>query len=497
MARIVVLGAGICGLAAGLLLRRDDHDVTVLERDPGPAPVSAEDAWESWPRDGVIQFHQPHYLQSRGRIMLEDELPDVVAALEAAGGLRFDALGVMPPLITDRRPRDGDERFKTITARRPVLEAVLHRAAEAETGLDIRRGVCVRELVMTAYDGTQHVSGVRTNAGEELHADLVVDAMGRRSQLPGWLESGGARPVHEEVEDSGFIYYTRYFRARDGEMPEFRAPPITPLGTFSLLTLPADNHNWSVTVFTSAGDRPFKRLRERELWTALVAACPRHAQWLDGESTTDVLAMGGIVDRYRRFRVDHKPVATGVASVGDAWACTNPANARGMTLGLIHVQRLRDTIRGHLHDPLEFAEVWDTLTEAELAPWYRENVAEDRARIAEIEALRHGRQPALARGSLAGLLGAMRVAVLHDADAFRTQLATRSCLTRFEETFANPAFVEWIRELARDGERPTLVGPNRTQLLALLATGRVRSLGPRPRLGNVWAVFACSFVCRR
>ena len=36
--------------------------------------------------------------------------------------------------------------------------------------------------------------------------------------------------------------------------------------------------------------------------------------------------MGGmIVDRYRRFRVDDKPVATGFASVGDAWACTESA----------------------------------------------------------------------------------------------------------------------------------------------------------------------------
>ena len=138
------------------------------------------------------------------------------------------------------------------------------------------------------------------------------------------------------MEDSGFIYYTRYFRARNGKMPEFRAPPVTPLGTFSLLTLPADNHTWSVTVFTSAGDRPFKRLRARDSWTALVAACPRHAQWLDGEPTTDVVPMGGIVDRYRHFRVDDKPVATGIASVGDAWACTNPSNGRGMTLGLIH-----------------------------------------------------------------------------------------------------------------------------------------------------------------
>ena len=468
MTRIVVLGAGICGLAAGVLLHRDGHEVTVLERDPEPVPMSVEDAWQSWPRDGVTQFHQPHYLQSRGRIVLDDELSDVVTALDAAGALRFDMLRAMPPSIADRTPREGDERFKTVTARRPVLEQAFGRAAEAETGLAIRRGVRVRELVMTAYNGTAHVSGVRTDSGEELRADLLIDAMGRRSQLPRWLELAGAHPVHEEVEDSGFIYYTRYFRARNGKIPEFRAPPVTPLGTFSLLTLPADNDTWSVTVFTSAGDQPLKRLRARDLWTAVVAACPRHAHWLDGEPTTDVVPMGGIVDRYRRFRVDDKPVATGLASVGDAWACTNPSNGRGMTLGLIHVQRLRDVIRAHLDDPVEFAEVWDAVTEAELAPWYRDNVAEDRVRIREIEALRYGHEPQCERRSWADLLAALRVAVLHDADAFRAHLAARSCLTRLEETFANQEFVERILEIARDTEPPPPAGPNRSQLLALL-----------------------------
>jgi 2-polyprenyl-6-methoxyphenol hydroxylase-like FAD-dependent oxidoreductase len=45
MSRIIVLGAGVCGTAAALLLRRDGHDVTVLERDAAPAPVSVDDAW--------------------------------------------------------------------------------------------------------------------------------------------------------------------------------------------------------------------------------------------------------------------------------------------------------------------------------------------------------------------------------------------------------------------------------------------------------------------
>ena len=200
-----MLGAGICGLGAGMLLRRDGHEVTILERDSAPVPPSPDQSWERWSRDGVTQFRQPHYLQSRGRIVLEEELPDVLAALVAAGALRFDPLRLMPPGIMDRTPRDGDERFKTVTARRAVLEQVFALAADDEPGLEVRRGVSVRELVTRPNDGVPHVIGVRTDSGEQFQADLVVDAMGRRSQLPRWIETAGAPPVYEEVEDAGFM----------------------------------------------------------------------------------------------------------------------------------------------------------------------------------------------------------------------------------------------------------------------------------------------------
>jgi hypothetical protein len=57
---------------------------------------------------------------------------------------------------------------------------------------------------------------------------------------------------------------------------------------------------------------------------------------LNGEPITDVLSMAGISDRYRRFVLDGVPVATGIISVGDSWACTNPSLGRGITLGLLH-----------------------------------------------------------------------------------------------------------------------------------------------------------------
>jgi 2-polyprenyl-6-methoxyphenol hydroxylase-like FAD-dependent oxidoreductase len=457
MARIVVLGAGVCGLAAALMLRRDGHDVTLLERDPAPVPASTEDACERWERAGVTQFRQAHFLQPLGRSVLDEELPDVRDALLAAGAVRFDPLRLMPPWIADRRPRPGDERFVTITARRPVIEHTLARVAQEE--LDVRRGVEVERLVS---NGVPRIAGVRTATGESLLADLVVDAMGRRSRLPAWLADAGACSMHEESERSGFLYYTRFFR---GERPRLLGPLLMPVGTISLLTLPGDGDTWSVTVLGAAGDRPLKRLRKVEAWTAVVRACPLQAHWLEGEPITEVLGMGAVVDRYRRLVADRGPAASGVALLGDSYACTNPSLGRGMALGLRHAQLLRDTLREE--EPRRFAEAWDAATEAELTPWYRNAVQHDRERLREIDALRQGLERPRPAGRQAAVRAALMPAAMCDPDVLRAMLAERCCLgspTALDE----PELAERVLELARDAEPAPLVGPDRKQLLALL-----------------------------
>lgn len=252
MARIVVLGGGVCGSASAMLLARDGHEVRVLEKESCALPASVDDAWESWDRKGVAQFRQAHYVQSRFRHVLDAELPDVRDALDAAGGLRFSPLVAMPPFIEDRAPRPGDDRFETLTGRRPVLEYVFTRAVADEPGVDVVRGASATGLVTGAevLPGVPHVTGVRTAEGEEITADLVVDATGRRSELPDWIVAAGGRRPIEEPEDSGFTYYTRYFR---GELPAVLTGLLTELGSISLLTLPADNTTWSVTVYTVSG----------------------------------------------------------------------------------------------------------------------------------------------------------------------------------------------------------------------------------------------------
>ena len=468
--RIVVLGAGICGLVAGLLLARDGHDVTLVERDPAPVPDVPVAAWDSWSRDGVTQFRLAHYLQPRGRAILEQELPDVFAALSDAGALHFDVLSIMPPMIADRSPRPGDERFGTLTARRPVLEQVLARAAEAQAGLEVRRGVGVAGLQTSAYDGVAHVGGVVLDGGERLPADLVVDAMGRRSPMASWIEELAGTPVELQSEDSGFLYYSRFFASRGGGLPPFRSAPLTALGSFTILILPSDNDTWSVTLYTAIGDRPLKRLRDLDRWHAVVAACPAHVQWLDGEPITDIQAMGGILDRYRRLvDADGRPVVTGVALLGDAWACVNPSSGRGMSLGMLHARHLRDLMREGIDAPGPFAQAWDTVTETHLTPWYRATVGEDRARLRELDALRNGTPPPGSGGAAAAVAAALPTAIAHDPDVFRAFVETRSCLTTISEVLARPGMVERIMAIAGEHEAVAPPGPSREQLLALLS----------------------------
>jgi 2-polyprenyl-6-methoxyphenol hydroxylase-like FAD-dependent oxidoreductase len=464
MSAVVVCGGGMIGLAAGMMLAQDGHTVTVLEWDGAPAPADPLEAWDAWERGGVAQFQQPHNLLPGARAVLDAELPGITEQLVAAGCTWLNVLGSIPPGIEDRDPRPGDDRFRAPTGRRPVMEAVFAAAARATPGLEVRRGVEVTGLLAAPgpISGVPHVTGVRTATGEELHADLVVDAMGRRTPTADWLVAMGGTPPAMESQDCGFIYYTQYFRGP--AQPALVGPPVAPMGTFSVLTIPGDNNTWSVTIWFSTGDAPLKELRHPETFQRVLAACPLQAHWLDGDVLSDMQPMAGIVDRYRRFVRDGSPVMTGMLAVGDAWCCTNPSAGRGISVGLRHAQALRGVVKEHLDDPVALAHAWDAATEATVTPYYRAQRDFDLHRFAEMEALRNGLQPPPPDPDLT----ALRVAAFRDADVFRGMVEMMTCLDTPDAVLARPGMRERIAELG-DGELFQLPGPDREQLLKLIA----------------------------
>ena len=388
-------------------------------------------------------------------------------AFAAGGAQRYDALRRMPRAIADGIPRPGDERFATLAGRRATLEHALARAAEAQPGLTVLRGAEAAALTTRPGRDAPHVTGVRTTAGQALAADLVVDAMGRGSRLPRLLAAAGAEPAAEEAEDFGFIYYTRFFRGSTPPAP--RAPLLTPIGSFSILAVPSDVGTWSLTIYVAAGDRPLKRLRDPETWTALIRACPRHAHWLEGDPITGVLAMAGVVNRRR----EAAPAATGIASLGDAWACTNPSVGRGIALGLMHAALLRDVAREHLGDPAGFGAAWREATDRELTPWYRSTVAGDQARYAEMQAFRAGRAPDPPRDQAGVLRAALMTAMARDPDVFRAGLEIANCLTLPQDVFARQGLAARVLALAAGADGSSPPGPDRDEVLRLVAGAAV------------------------
>jgi phytoene dehydrogenase-like protein len=176
MARILVLGGGVVGLSTAMMLARQGHSVTVFEHDSAPLPGSPEEAWRAWERRGVTQFRLPHFLHPPVRHLLDSHLPDVKEALLRVGCITFDVLETVPSSITDRSPREGDERFMTITGRRPPIEYAF--ASVAERVVPIRRGTSVGGLLTgpSAAKGIPHVAGVRT-VDDPFALTLAQDSM--------------------------------------------------------------------------------------------------------------------------------------------------------------------------------------------------------------------------------------------------------------------------------------------------------------------------------
>lgn len=468
MAEVLIIGGGITGQAAAMLLAADGHHVRVLERDPAPPAATAAEAWDSWERRGVNQFRMLHYFLPRFRQTVEAELPAVAAELDADGALRLNPFEGMPPGLSGG-VRADDARFAALTGRRPVVEAAVARVAARTPGVEVRRGVAVKGLRTgdERIAGVPHVVGVVTDDGDELGADLVVDAGGRRSALPRLLADIGARPPVEERDDCGFVYYGRHFRSADGSVPPAFGPLLMHYDSVSTLTLPADNGTWGVGLVASADDAAMRATRDVDVWTRVLASFPLVAHWADGEPITDIAVMAKIEDRHRTFVVDGVPVATGLAPVGDSWACTNPSVGRGASIALLHACALRDVLRRvGPDDAAGLATAWHDATAEVVEPYYRDTLTFDRHRLAEVHAQIAGvpydtDDPAWRLGQALGR------AAGRDPDLLRAALEVASLLARGEEVLARPGVAERAVELGAEGE--PLPGPTRAELLTTLA----------------------------
>jgi 2-polyprenyl-6-methoxyphenol hydroxylase-like FAD-dependent oxidoreductase len=376
--RVVIAGGGFAGLSAALFLARRGHVVTLIERDGPPPAGDVEDDAERWQRPGAPQSHQSHALLARARRVLTIEAPDVLAALLANGVREL-------PVVFGAGAVAGE--FALLT-RRLVAEATMRRIVTNEPGVEVRSGEAVVGVQVVRSGDVPVVNGVELLSGEVIHADLVVDAGGRRSALPMWCSDADLRLPTDQSQDCGFFYLTRYYRLRHGhEMPLTVIPGATVLDYANVLALGADNDTFSLTMTLSVDDPYRKAFRRPDRHEALLRRVPLVAPWIEaGEPTSDISMMARIENRRRRL-VDHNgPIAAGIVAIGDAAIHTNPTLGRGISLAFAHAQQLADMAHEAPDDPVGFVERFDAWTNDHLGVWFDAQVAADAGAIDRMQA---------------------------------------------------------------------------------------------------------------
>ncbi|MBD2568340.1 FAD-dependent oxidoreductase [Anabaena lutea] len=249
----VVMGGSIAGMLTAQVLTKHFDRVIIVERD-----LLKEAAEQTEQRPGVPQSFHAHALLMRGQQILEYLFPGIVTELAdsdasvinwTADCLWLSIRGWVPRF---------DSQLITRTCSRNLLEWTIRKRLTANERVEWRSATQVTGLLTNQVS----VTGVRIRTANEpeveIFADVVVDATGRNSRTPHWLQAMGYEPPQETVVNSFLGYASRWYEIPADLQKDWNAVYITTQapGTRGGVIYQVEGNRWIITLVGVGRDYP-------------------------------------------------------------------------------------------------------------------------------------------------------------------------------------------------------------------------------------------------
>lgn len=336
----VVIGGSFAGCTAARVLSDHFDRVTIVDRDEFP---------EDWaPRKGVPQSPHVHGILKLGRETLDQLLPGFIKDTEGLGAVLFDQVASGAAFTPYGWCARGRSKVLGYGVRRALLEHVVRQRVTALENVDLVQGRAQGLVVNRPGGRVQGLNLTDSKGVSQIEADLVVDAGGRASPAPRWLEESGHTPPDESVVNGLVGYASRWIRVPDDAWPspgDMRFVAQLPmLGcTKGAIVYPQDNGLHVVSLFGQSRDYPpgdeiaFMAFLE-QCATPMMHHVVSRSEVVSGISTSRSTA-----NRWRHYEHLAEP-ATGFVALGDAMASFNPIFGQGVTGAVMGASMLGDAL---------------------------------------------------------------------------------------------------------------------------------------------------------